>query len=94
MLVVRNDLYRRAQQCLVQVYQGVTGPIATAQDDPLPRSVLVICPQLEPHLAQLLERLCSLDPGVRGTLVRQPEGEMMAILMCWSRWWGWVWELR
>ena len=79
-LVVRHDLYRRAQQCLVQVHQRITGPIASAQDDPLPRSVLAICPQLEPHLAQLLERLCSLDPGVRNTLFRQPEGEMMAIL--------------
>ena len=79
-LVVRNDLYRRAQQCLVQVHQRITGPIATAQEDPLPRSVLAICPQLEPHLAQLLERLCSLDLGVRDTLFRQPEGEMMAIL--------------
>ena len=79
-LVVRNDLYRRAQQCLVQVHQRITGPIASAQDDPLPRSVLAICPQLEPHLAQLLEKLCSLDPGVRDTLFRQPEGEMMAIL--------------
>jgi len=79
-LVVRNDLYRRAQQCLVQVHQRITGPIASAQEDPLPRSVLAICPQLEPHLGQLLERLCSLDLGVRDTLFRQPEGEMMAIL--------------
>jgi DNA primase len=79
-LVIRNDLYRRAQQCLVQVDQRITGPINSAQDDPLPRSVLAICPQLEPHLAQLLERLCSLDLGVRDTLFRQPEGEMMAIL--------------
>ena len=79
-LVVRNDLYRRAQQCLVQVHQRITGPIASAQEDPLPRSVLAICPQLEPHLAQLLERLCRLDLGVRDTLFRQPEGEMMAIL--------------
>jgi hypothetical protein len=79
-LVVRNDLYRRAQQCLVQVHERITSPIATAQDDPLPRSVLAICPQLEPHLGQLLERLCSLDLGVRDTLFRQPEGEMMAIL--------------
>ena len=79
-LVVSNDLYRRAQQCLVQVHQRITGPIASAQDDSLPRSVLAICPQLDPHLAQLLERLCSLDPGVRDTLFRQPEGEMMAIL--------------
>ena len=79
-LVVRNDLYRRAQQCLVQVHQRITGPINSAQEDPLPRSVLAICPQLEPHLAQLLERLCRLDPGVRDTLFRQPEGEMMAIL--------------
>jgi DNA primase len=79
-LVVRNDLYRRAQQCLVQVHQRITGPINSAQDDPLPRSVLAICPQLEPHLGQLLERLCILDQGVRDTLFRQPEGEMMAIL--------------
>jgi len=79
-LVIRNDLYRRAQQCLVQVHQRISGPIFSAQDDPLPRSVLAICPQLEPHLAQLLERLCSLDLGVRDTLFRQPEGEMMAIL--------------
>jgi DNA primase len=79
-LVVRNDLYRRAQQCLVQVHQRITGPINSVQDDPLPRSVLAISPQLEPHLGQLLERLCSLDPGVRNTLFRQPEGEMMAIL--------------
>jgi len=79
-LVVRHALYRRAQQCLVQVHQRITGPINSAQDDPLPRSVLAICPQLEPHLAQLLERLCSLDPGVRNTLFRRPEGEMMAVL--------------
>jgi len=79
-LVVRNDLYRRAQQCLVQVHQRISGPIASVQDDPLPRSVLAICPQLEPHLSQLLERLCSLDLGVRDTLFRAPEGEMMAIL--------------
>ena len=79
-LVVRHDLYRRAQQCLVQVHQRITGPMASAQEDPLPRSVLAICPQLEPHLGQLLERLCSLALGVRDTLFRQPEGEMMAIL--------------
>ena len=79
-LVIRNDLYRRAQQCLVQVHQRITGPIASAQEDPLPRSVLAICPQLEPHLGQLLERLCSLDLGVRDTIFRQPEGEIMAIL--------------
>jgi hypothetical protein len=79
-LVVSNVLYRRAQQCLVQVHQRISGPIASAQEDPLPRSVLAICPQLEPHLGQLLERLCSLDPGVRDTLFRQQEGEMMAIL--------------
>ena len=79
-LVIRNDLYCRAQQCLVQVHQRISGPIDSAQDDPLPRSILAICPQLEPHLAQLLERLCSLDLGVRDTLFRQPEGEMMAIL--------------
>jgi DNA primase len=79
-LVIRNALYRRAQQCLVQVHQRITGPINSAQDDPLPRSVMAICPQLEPHLAQLLERFCSLDLGVRDTLFRQPEGEMMAVL--------------
>jgi hypothetical protein len=79
-LVVSNDLYRHAQQCLVQVHQRISGPIASAQEDPLPRSVLAICPQLEPHLAQLLERLCSLDLDVRDTLFRQPEGEMMATL--------------
>jgi hypothetical protein len=64
----------------VQVHQRITGPIASAQDDPLPRSLLAICPQLDPHLAQQLERLCSLDPGERDTLFRQPEGEMMAVL--------------
>jgi hypothetical protein len=79
-LVVRNDLYRRAQQCLVQVHQRISGPIFSAQDDALPRSVQAICPQLEPHLAQPLERLCSLDLGVKDTLFRQPEGEMMAVL--------------
>jgi hypothetical protein len=31
----------------VQVHQRITGPIASAQEDPLPRSVLAICPQLE-----------------------------------------------
>lgn len=46
-LVIHNDLYRRAQQCMVQVHQRITGPIASAQEDPLPRSVLAICPQLE-----------------------------------------------
>jgi hypothetical protein len=80
LLVVRNDLYRRAQQCLVQGHQRICGPINSAQDDLMPRSVLAICPQLEPHLAQLLERLCRLDPGAWDTLFRQPEGEMMAIL--------------
>jgi len=79
-LVIGNDLYRRAQQGLVQVHQRISGPIPSALDDPLPQSVQAICPQLEPHLGQLLERLCSLDPGVRNTLFRQPEGEMMAIL--------------
>jgi DNA primase len=79
-LVIRNDLYRRAQQCLVQLHQRLPGPISSAQDDPLPRAVLAMTDQLEPHLAQLLERLCSLDPGVRDTLFRAPEGEMMAIL--------------
>ncbi len=29
-LVVRNDLYRRAQQCLVQVHERITSPIASA----------------------------------------------------------------
>jgi DNA primase len=79
-LVIRNDLYRRAQQCLVQLHQRLPGPISSAQDDPLPRAVLAMTDQLEPHLAQLLERLCSLDPGVRDTLFRAPEEEMMAIL--------------
>jgi hypothetical protein len=60
-LVVRSDLYRRAQQCLVQVHQRITGPISSTQEDPLPKSGLAICPQLDLHLAQLLERLCSLD---------------------------------
>jgi hypothetical protein len=64
----------------VQVHQRITGPINSGKEDPLPRSVLAICPQLEPHLAQLLEKLCSLDLGVRDTLFRQPEGEMLAIL--------------
>jgi hypothetical protein len=79
-LVIRNDLYRRAQQCLVQLHQRLPGPISSAQDDPLPRAVLAMTGQLEPHLAQLLERLCSLDPGVRDTLFRAPEEEMMVIL--------------
>jgi DNA primase len=79
-LVIDNDLYRRAQHCLAQVHQRLNVPISSAQEDPLPRSVLALCPQLEPHLAQLLEQLCSLDPGVRERLFQQPEGEMIAVL--------------
>jgi hypothetical protein len=79
-LVIDNDLYRRAQHCLAQVHQRLNVPILSAQEDPLPKSVLAMCPQLEPHLAQLLEQLCSLDPDVRERLFQQPEGEMMAVL--------------
>ena len=79
-LVVDNDLYRRAQHCLVQVHHRLNLPISSSQDDPLPKSVLALCPQLEPHLAQLLEQLCSLDPDVRERLFQQPEGEMLAVL--------------
>jgi hypothetical protein len=55
-LVVRHDLYRRAQQCLVQVHQRISGPIANAQDDPLPRSVLRSARSLNPISAS-----CSKD---------------------------------
>jgi hypothetical protein len=79
-LQIRNDLYRRAQHCLVQVHQRLSVSITSAQEDPLPRSVLAICPQLEPHLSHLLEQLCSLDLDVRDRLFQHPEEEMMAVL--------------
>ena len=79
-LLLVAPLYRRAQHCLTQVHQRLQGPIHSAKDDPLPKSVLALCPQLEPHLAHLLEQLCSLDPDVRERLFLQPEGEMMAVL--------------
>lgn len=79
-LQIRNDLYRRAQDCLVQVHQRLGINVSRPEDDPLPRSVLAICPQLEPHLAHLLEQLSSLDSDVRERLFQHPEEEMMAVL--------------
>ncbi len=79
-LQIRNDLYRRAQHCLTQVHQRLRVNITSAHEDPLSRSVLAICPQLEPHLAHLLEQLCSLDSDVRERLFQHPEEEMMAVL--------------
>lgn len=79
-LVISNDLYRRAQQCLVEAHRRLNQPVRSAQDDPLPRAILAICPQLEPHLAALLEGLCTMDAAAREALYQAPEGEMMAIL--------------
>ena len=79
-LVISNDLYRRAQQVLVEAHRRLNQPVRSAQEDPLPRAILAICPQLEPHLAALLQRLCTMDAGAREALFQAPEGEMMAIL--------------
>jgi hypothetical protein len=79
-LVVRNPLYRRAQACLVEAHRRLPRSIRTAQEDPLPKVVLALCPQLEPHLASLLEGLCTMEAAAREALFLAPEGEMMAIL--------------
>ncbi|MFN9658817.1 MAG: DNA primase [Cyanobacteriota bacterium] len=79
-LVISNDLFRRAQQCLVEAHRRLNQPVRSAQEDPLPRAILAICPQLEPHLAALLQRMCTMDAGAREALFQAPEGEMMAIL--------------
>jgi DNA primase len=79
-LVIHNDLYRRAQACLVEAHRRLSGPIRSAQEDPLPRAVMAMGPQLEPRLAALLESLCTMDSHSREELFLKPEGEMMAVL--------------
>ncbi len=79
-LVITNDLYRRAQQCLVEAHRRLNQPVHSSQTDPLPKAILAICPQLDPHLAALLEGLCTMDAAAREALYQAPEGEMMAIL--------------
>ena len=79
-LVIQNDLYRRAQACLVEAHRRLSRPIRSAQEDPLPRAVMAMGPQLEPHLAALLHSLCTMDSSAREALFASPEGEMMAIL--------------
>jgi DNA primase len=79
-LVIQHDLYRRAQACLVEAHRRLSGPIRSAQEDPLPRAVMAMGPQLEPRLAALLESLCTMDSHSREALFLKPEGEMMAVL--------------
>jgi hypothetical protein len=79
-LVISNDLYRRAQQCLVEAPRRLNQPVRSAHEDPIPRAILAICPQLEPDLAALPQRLCTMDAGAREVLLQAPEGELMAIL--------------
>jgi len=79
-LVIHNDLYRRAQACLVEAHRRLSGPIRSAQEDPLSRAVMAMGPQLEPRLAALLESLCTMDSSAREALFLKPEGEMMAVL--------------
>ena len=79
-LVIHNDLYRRAQACLVEAHRRLRGPIRSAQEDPLPRAVIAMGPQLEPRLAALLESLCTMESAAREALFLKPEGEMMAVL--------------
>lgn len=79
-LVIQNDLYRRAQACLVEAHRRLSGPIRSAQEDPLPRAVMAMGPQLEPRLAALLEGICTMDSSAREALFARPEGEMMVVL--------------
>jgi DNA primase len=79
-LVISTDLYRRALQCLVEAHRRLNQPVHTSQTDPLPKAILAICPQLEPHLAALLEGLCIMDAAAREAAYQAPEGETMAIL--------------
>ncbi|MFN5464058.1 MAG: DNA primase [Cyanobacteriota bacterium] len=79
-LVIQNELYRRAQACLVEAHRRLRGAIRSAQEDPLPRAVMAMGPQVEPRLAALLEGLCTLDSHSREALFQKPEGEMMAVL--------------
>jgi hypothetical protein len=79
-LVITHPLYRQAQQCLAEAHRRLPRSIPTAQDDHLPRAILALCPQLEPHLASLLQGLCTLEAATREALFLAPEGEMMAIL--------------
>ncbi len=79
-LVIHNYLYRRAQACLVEAHRRLTGPIRSAQEDPLPRAVVAMLPKLEPRLAVFLESICTMDSTAREALFLSPEGEMKAIL--------------
>lgn len=79
-LVITNDLHRRAQACLVEAHRRLRGPIRSAQEVPLPRAVVAMLPHLEPRLAAILEGLCTMDTGAREALFARPEGEMMAVL--------------
>jgi DNA primase len=79
-LVIHNELYRWAQACLVEAHRRLSRPIRSAQEDPLPRAVMAMGPQLEPRLAALLESLCTMDSHSREALFLKPEGEMMAVL--------------
>ncbi|MFN9244005.1 MAG: DNA primase [Cyanobacteriota bacterium] len=79
-LVIHNELYRRAQACLVEAHRRLTGPIRSAQEDPLPRAVMALGPRLEPRLAAFLESICTMNSHSRKALFLKPEGEMMSIL--------------
>ncbi|MFN9570643.1 MAG: DNA primase, partial [Cyanobacteriota bacterium] len=79
-LVIHNELYRRAQACLIEAHRRLRGPIRSAQEDPLPRAVMAMGSQLEPRLAALLEGLCTMDSHSREALFLKPEEEMTAIL--------------
>jgi DNA primase len=79
-LVVSNPLYRQAQACLVEAHRRLPRSIRTAHEDPLPKAVFALCPKLEPHLASLLEGLCTMEAAAREALFLAPEGELIAIL--------------
>lgn len=79
-LVIHTPLYRRAQDCLVQVHTRTRQAISSATHGSFVRSVLSLCPRLDPELAHLLQQLCNLDPDLQDALLARPEDEMMAIL--------------
>lgn len=79
-VVITNDLYRRAQGCLVEAHRRLSGSIRSVQEDPLTRAVVAMLPHLEPQMAAILEDLCNMDSGALEALFLKGEGEMMAVL--------------
>ncbi len=79
-LVISTDLYRRALRCLVEAHRRLNQPVHSSQTDPLPKAILAICPQVDPHLADLLEGLCTMDAAAWEALYQASQVEVMAIL--------------